>query len=231
MFRIQKHIIIILTFLMPILIKAQSISLGIGTDIPYQVYANVTFETKQVDISYKSGILTRPYSDAILNLFQALGTDEIYIKLLETSYDFGWMNTLGAYYKFGEKRKWYAGPELRFDYFTASETPSGILEEIAGDRFENGNQTTNIKGKLSVMTYAIGWRSGYKFELKQNNKHNFRIEISAAKYIATHATLKINGESNTNLNKYVDEQIWENMFKRNGVLIGFGVSYAYRFKK
>lgn len=92
---------------------AQGVGLSIGTDFPYSHYLGFNYELETVDFSYRTGLLVPPYSDAIIVIIDGLGTDEIYINLLEVTYDLGWMNSLGAYFKFGEDKSWYLGPEFR----------------------------------------------------------------------------------------------------------------------
>ena len=66
--------------------KAQELSLQIGTDIPYQHYLSANLQVGSVQFSYGTGVLVPPYSDAILALIQGLGVDEIYIDLLDASF-------------------------------------------------------------------------------------------------------------------------------------------------
>ncbi len=70
-------------------LNSQNLSILTGTDVPYQHYIGATLQSKQVDISYRTGILVPPYSDAILGIIERLGTNETYIDLLQPAYKFG----------------------------------------------------------------------------------------------------------------------------------------------
>ena len=74
----KKLIFLSFILLLALNANAQSFSATIGTDIPYQHYLGINMELKNIDISYRTGILVPPYSDAILGIIQGLGTDEIY---------------------------------------------------------------------------------------------------------------------------------------------------------
>ncbi len=95
---IVSSIIICLTFNL----KAQQMRLSIGTDIPYQHYLGASFKMIDLDISLRTGVLLPPYSDAILSIMEAMGTMEIYTRILENTFNFGWMNSMGAYYRFSK---------------------------------------------------------------------------------------------------------------------------------
>ena len=92
-----------------------TLSVLVGTDIPYQHSLGTEIRVKDVRFSLRTGLLVDPYSGLTLDLLDAFGTEEVYIRLLEASYQFGTMNGLGMQYLFGKKKRWYVGPELRFD--------------------------------------------------------------------------------------------------------------------
>ena len=210
---------------------AQNFSFSIGTDVPYQYYLGINSELKNIDFSYRTGILTPPYSDVILDIIERLGTDEIYINLLDASYDFGWMNSIGAYYKFGKLKSWYIGSEFRVDYLTASDTPEDLIEAVSGRSFNRSNFNNRGAGlKLGLRTFALGIRFGKSFSLSSNKKHYLKTEFSLAKHIATHSILQSNGNDLERINQELDRLLWDDVFKRYGYLGGFGFAYCYIFK-
>jgi len=206
---------------------AQDCSISIGTDIPYQHYVGFNIESQNFDFSVRTGILVPPYSDVILTAIESLGTDEIYTNLLDKTYDFGWMNSLGAYYKFGERKNWYVGPEFRLDYFTASETRKEIIETLLGQSISRVNSNSEIK--LGVRTFALGFRIGKSISLSSNNKHYLKTELSIIKHVGSRATVTNNGNNLERVSQEVDRILWDNFFKPYGFLAGVGFAYSYRF--
>ncbi len=179
---------------------AQNLSATIGTDIPYQHYLGATFETKYVDLSYRTGLLTSPYSDAAIVALEVFDVDQIYIDLTESAYQVGWMNSIGTYAKLGNKKRWYIGPEFRLDYLTAADTPVELLELVIGQSVKPStnsgigsgnilNKATDIEAKvnikLGVILYAVGFRLGRSFSLDSDEKHLIRTEFSFAKHVET----------------------------------------------
>lgn len=227
----MKNLVIlsILFFLTP-KANSQSFSASIGTDIPYQHYLGINMELKNIDISYRTGILVPPYSDAILGIIERLGTDEIYIKLLDVAYEFGWMNSVGVYYKFGSEQKWYAGSEFRFDYLSASDTPAELVEAISGQTINRPNFINrNIELKLGLRMLALGLRFGRTFNLGTSNKHFLKTEFSISKHIATQSILQGNGNNLERINQEIDKLLWDDVFKTYGYVGGFGIAYSYKF--
>ena len=138
--------------------SAQKISKSIGTDIPYQHYAAVSFHTENIAVSYRTGLLLPPYSDLALNVIEGLGTEEVYIDLVESSFDFGWMNSLGVYYKPGRGKSWYLGPEFRLDHLAVSNTSYEIIEVITGESIDASDRPEEyeIVAELGLTIVCLG---------------------------------------------------------------------------
>lgn len=234
-FKLMKQLIISLTILIGSLnVSAQNFSLSAGTDIPYQHYLAVNLELKKIDFSYRTGILTPPYSDAILDIINVLGTDDIYIDLLDASFDFGWTNSIGTYYKFGKKKDWYVGGEIRYDYLTAADAPQSIIQTITGQPISLVSFLfSSVELKLGLKMLATGFRFGKSFTLSSNNKHHLKTEISGSKYILTQSVLELQGLNlGLNLepiNKELNSLLWEDVFKKYGYIGGLGIAYSYSF--
>jgi hypothetical protein len=211
-------------------VNAQKLNLSIGTDIPYQFFVGAGLETEPIDISYRTGILVPPYSDMILSIIESLGTAEVYINLLDVAYDRGWMNSIGAYYKFPGDRSWYIGAEFRLDQLAAKDSVSDLVEAVIGIPLGTfGFIQTNPEVDMGLTLYALGIRLGKSFEFFNNKKHRFKTEISIAKHLATQSSLHINGQNAPNMNAILDEILWEDVFKKNGYVFGMGLSYSYTF--
>lgn len=219
-----------ITFFLVFKAFTQSFSASIGTDIPYQHYLGINMELKNMDISYRTGILVPPYSDAILGILEGLGTDEVYLNLLDAAYEFGWMNSLGAYYKFGSEKKWYTGAEFRIDYLTASDSPSDLIEAVSGQTLNRTNfMTRNIELQLGLRIFASGFRFGKSFSLDSGDRHSLKTEFSVSKYIATQSFLQGNGNNLERINEEISRMLWEDVFRTYGYVGGLGLAYSYRF--
>jgi hypothetical protein len=211
-------------------VKAQQLSLSVGTDIPYQHYLGTSIKTTSLDISYRTGVLLPPYSDAILTLMEELGVNEIYTKILEEAFSVGWMNGMGAYYRFSENKSWYLGGELRLDYLTAAKTSSEQIENATGSLFTRNNVITRDQElDLGLLLYALGVRMGKSFSISKNNKHLINIELSFSKHLASQTYLTTDSSNGDEINQVLDDLFWEDVFSKYGYIGGLGISYAYTF--
>ncbi|MEC7987523.1 MAG: hypothetical protein VX278_20320 [Myxococcota bacterium] len=205
-------------------------SLMIGTDVPYQVNLGAAYDAGPVRFSFRSGILAGPYSTLTLSIVEMLGTDEVYINLLEASYQFGSMNSLGTQYMFGQKKRWQIGTEFRFDYLFASETPEELIDAVTGESSTpSGPFIAERNIEMSLMMYAIGLRFGREFVVGKDEHHSFLIEFSLFKHFSTVTRLNINGEYAERLTDSLDTLLWEEVFLPYGYLGGVGLNYKYTF--
>ncbi len=226
----RKIIISIIAIFGSLNLLAQNFSISLGTDIPYQHYLGANLELRKIEFEYRTGVLTPPYSDAILDIIQFLGTDDIYINLLDASFELGWTNSVGSYYKFGKNKNWYTGAEIRLDYLTAEDTPKDVIQTITGEQINDINTFFNrAQLKLGLKMIAAGLRLGKSFKLSPNNKHYLKTEISINKYITTKSILKLNGNNLQALNKELNKILWEDVFKKYGYVGGIGFAYSYKF--
>jgi hypothetical protein len=206
-------------------------SVLVGTDIPYQHFIGISHSVNYVTVSLRTGLLVPPYSDLILKTLEVMGTNEAYIQLLESSYEFGWMNSLGMYYRFGNTQKWYLGPEFRVDHLIAPDTPDELIESVTGEEISRivnrgANQNQNNNTRLSITTFALGLRFGRVFRLIP--RHRIHAEISLYKHVGVHTQLESNGERIPDQN--LENLFWEDVFKPYGYLGGIGIVYSYSFR-
>lgn len=213
-------------------VKSQELSISAGTDFPYQHYLGISLQSPNTEFYYRSGVLVPPYSDIILGTIEKLGTAEIYINILESAYDFGWMNSLGASFSFGKEKKWYAGPEFRLDFLTASHTPADQVESLLGRPIISIiNPIIELNTELGLTMYAAGLRLGRSFVFGDIDQYSFNIELSFAKHIETQSLLTLNDQHTGELNKLLDGILWEDVFKKYGYIGGVGISFRYSFNQ
>ena len=223
---------IVLSFLFVNQAHASSFLISAGTDIPYQLHVGAAVQHDRWRASFKSGLLSGPYSDLTLSLIEAMGTPEIYVNLLDSAYDLGSMNGLALQVMLGKKRLWSIGPEFRFDYLTASDTPSDLLEAVVGDIDVPGimaNRGKDLEVSLGLMTYAAGLRCGREMAFGASSQHLMHIDLSVYKHYSTQSNLTINDEEPQELSEALDELLWEDVFRPYGYLGGLGIAYSYRF--
>jgi hypothetical protein len=223
-------IFIIIVFL-TLSARSQSVSIGVGTDIPYLYYAGIDFGLKNVDFTYRTGILIPPYSDAILATLNGIGVDDIYINILDAAYQFGWMNSIGAYYKIGYQKDWYIGGDFRFDWLIASDAPRDLVETVTGQSINFGNRfRRDVELQLGLRMLAFGLRIGKSFTLDSENRHSISTEISINKYISTRSSLEANGNDLEIANEILDDLLWEDVFGPYGYVGGIGIKYSYKIR-
>ncbi len=223
---------LLLSYLFVFSAQARSYLLSSGTDTPYQFYVGVAVQQEHFRVSFKSGLLSEPYSDLTLSLIEAFGTPEVYVNLLDSAYDLGSMNGLALQWMFGKKKLWSIGPEFRFDHLTASDTPSDLLEAVVGELdvpAAIGKRGKDLNVRLGLTTYAVGLRFGREFVLGASSQHLVHTDLSVYKHYATQSVLMINDEQPEELNKVLDDLLWEDVFRPYGYLGGLGVAYSYRF--
>ncbi len=212
--------------------KSQDLGISVGTDLPYQHFLGVALQTKPIDVYYRTGILIPPYSNIILGIIEQLGTNEIYTRILKSTYEFGWMNSLGVCYKFGKQKKWYGGPEFRLDYLTASKTPSDLIGAVVGKQISIvNNPFIKINTELGLIMYAFGVRFGRSFVFGTSSQYSFNLELSVYKNIETQSILSINNQQTGELNELLDQLLWKDVFKKYGYIGGIGISFKYSFRK
>lgn len=201
----------------------------VGTDVPYQFNLGATYDVGRLRLSVRSGALAGPYSSSTLSILDALGTDDTYIQLLESSYEAGSMNSLGAQLLLGRQKRWQLGVELRFDYLFASDTPEELVETLTGESFPSLGGLGDRDITLSLAMYAVGLRFGREFFFGDQRKHSLLVELSGYKHFAIAARLSMNGEYAARLTEPLNALLWEDVFLPYGYLGGLGLNYKYTF--
>lgn len=211
-------------------INAQNLHFKVGTDIPYQFSIGIGVEHKSFGLAFETGVLTPPYSNAILNIIEALGTDELYINLLNSSFSFGSMNALQPHYLLGKNKNWAMGLDLRYDFLTASDAPTDVIEQLLERNLFTPLQR-NRTVSMSLGLLGTGLRLSRRFPLGKTNNHQVQIELSAIKHIGTITNVQLNNLESEVLSKEVNTLLWDDVFKPYGYVGGLGVKYIYKFRK
>lgn len=206
-------------------------SVLIGTDVPYQFYVGANRPVKKSILSLRTGLLVGPYSDMTLKTISLLGTDDVYIRLLETSYRFGSMNSIGTQHFLGQNKRWFTGPELRLDYLTASETSSELVEAVVGQSISGPSRFRSqpVDVELGLRLFAAGLRAGRIVQLGNKAYHKLNIEFSLYKHFHTRSKLLINGARPESVDDRLNDLLWADVFWPYGYLCGLGINYGYSF--
>ncbi|NJL12375.1 MAG: hypothetical protein HC913_04835 [Microscillaceae bacterium] len=215
--------------------SAQDYSITIGTEFPYQHYLGFNLKVKDLDISLRTGILTDPYSDILIDALSIYDYPEEILDLLKATYEFGWMNSIGVYKRFGKRKQWYVGPEFKIDYLNAETTPVEIFETLYEDaRVRNleiiDENTTDID--FGLTTFAFGIRVGRTFQLvKDNPRHLLNAEFAIYRYISINSKVTVDGNNSGIVDAITDELLWQDFFGPYGQFPVLGISYTYLFSK
>lgn len=213
-----------------LLIDAQNLHFKVGTDIPYQFSTGIGVEHKSFGLAFETGFLIPPYSNAILNIIEALGTDELYINLLNSSFSFGSMNALQPQYLLGKNKNWTIGLDLRYDFLTASDASRDVMEQLLERNLFTPIQR-NRKISMSLSLLGTGLRFSRRFPLGKTNNHQLQIELSAIKHIGIKTNVQLNNLESEVLSDEVNALLWDDVFKPYGYVGGLGVKYIYKFAK
>ena len=208
---------------------AKQWGLEVGTDIPYQYKVAVSHSWDRLEVHLHTGVLTKPYSQVILNLIHALGTEQIYIDLLTPSFQLGWMNGFSMRYQFGKNRSWFVGPEIKLDHLIAQDTPRDLLEIVTGQNLNSlriNPQSTQVSMGLNLL--SVGVRVGKSFAIDKKRKHFIRLDVNAFKHLSSRSFLQINNQEPKLMNQELDQLLWEEVFQPYGYFGGVSVTYLFK---
>lgn len=185
-------------------LRAQ-ISLRVGTDVPiqYAVGADWQFH-RHFSVGAKAGVLTAPYSNAILGLLAAFGTDQIYVDLIDEAFQLGTIGELSANGHFGKN---YAGLYGQTVMLRAGDAPKALMEAALGVTIPNpgiGPNAPALELALTSRLYQIGARYGRRFPISE--QFELRAEIGVSKNIGSVSKIYTNSRSTDNLNALIDSE-------------------------
>ncbi|MEM6831206.1 MAG: hypothetical protein AAF551_11890, partial [Bacteroidota bacterium] len=109
------------------------------------------------------------------------------------------------------------------------DTPTDLIETITGQSLRIGNLINRtIETRLGLTLFGAGLRIGRSFAISENARHTIKTELSFTKYLSTQSSLSVNNQNLINVNQVLDRLLWEDVFKKYGVVGGIGVAYSYR---
>jgi len=216
-------------------LSAQEYSVTAGTEFPYQHYLGFNVHVNDLDISYRTGILNKPYSDILIDALSIYDYPDEVLDFLKETYEVGWMNSIGVYKRFGKNKQWYLGPEFRLDYLNQQTTPVEVAESFFDDArlndFEIIDESTEDV-EVSLLTLAFGVRVGRTFQpIKNNPRHLINAELAIYRYIEVHSKVTIDGNNSEIVDELTDELLSKDFFGPHGQFPVLGVSYSYLLSK
>lgn len=199
-------------------------------DISYEFFPDEHFSSE-----FQIGILTRPYSDVILSIMEAFGTDEAWTNLVDDAFEYGTIFTLTPKYHF---KKSYAGFFGQMIILNGYETPFSAFGAYYGINTSPMETAIPIGNHLNVtlesQLFNLGLVYGRHFYIiKDNPQWCLTGEISLAKTI----TSKNYFESNMPvLDETLGEPIYDKMdselnetYQKYAIIPTLNIHLAYKF--
>jgi hypothetical protein len=212
---------------------AQKHSLKLGTDIPLQYAIGYDFQVSQkVSVGAKFGLITTPYDEILLGLFELFGANERVIEVIRNGFDKGLVFELGGNYHL--KGNHLVGLSGQYVDLRASEARADAIETLLNISFSSlhgplknivPDDIIYLKSSLYQLVFRYGWEKQLK-----NPRFKIRPEVS----------LSINLGSNTNIRSdlydvsEVEDDVNKSLkefYHRNAYIPTFGLYFVYTFGK
>jgi hypothetical protein len=183
-------------------------NLKFGTYIPVQYCAQLNYRRNHWSYTVNVGLLTAPYSKAIVGILKLFGTDEATADLIYDSYKVGFLPQAGLNYHF---RRSYIGLYGQGALLRGKNTPKGIVESYynidINDYIANSRKSNEMQIDLLTNLYNVGLVYGRQFRL--NSKQTIDLEFSFAKTIASKSSIYLNSIYNTALSGITQTELNE----------------------
>lgn len=124
--------LVLICFFIPALSQndVRKSSVDLGTEIPVIYSAGLTFPVyKQLDLNFRTGILTYPYDRAIISILDAFVNDKALTGTIGEAFSYGICFKSGINYLF---RSLYTGIHYSFLSLTAKDTPVDLINNYYG---------------------------------------------------------------------------------------------------
>lgn len=206
----------------------------LGTDVPYQYYGGVGVELAPLTLTYRAGLLARPYPATLTALLRGIGLDALYADLIDASFASGWMNTLSVQLAVGRRGRVRVGLDLRHDRVATDDTSFDVIAPLLGPALAaalappGGRPTVGFR--VASRLTGGGLRGGYDLPLGRSGRHALRLELSLAKYVESATTLALDGEENAALSALGEDILARDVFGPYGFVGGIGVGVVSRVR-
>jgi hypothetical protein len=206
----------------------------IGTQIPFQY--NIGYEnrfTGRFSANLQAGILTKPYDQAIINIMSKLGVGDVYIRVLESAFKFGFVGDLSGRYHFGKN---YTGIYGQFIRLSGQDTPSGLVESAFKVNLSNyprkRNQPIPAAGEnlfIQSSLVQLGILYGRRFLFK-DPQWEIHAEFSISKNISSQTKVTSETREVVNLQTLINNEL-VSLYKDYAYIPSLNVYLVYKLGK
>lgn len=220
-----------LVILLPAAAYAQQSALKVQAEVPLQF--GIGYESRlsnRFSFSLQVGLLTQPNSTLIVNILEAMGTDEQIALMIDNAFDLGVVGEAGINYNF---RKNYFGTFVQIIGLQAGDTPTELIETYYGEDISSypakrrNIQTEEVTLSLRSTLVQAGVLYGRRFPLA--NKH-FEIdaEFGISANIGSQSKLNSNDRDLQALSAEVDDEL-HYYYSHYAFVPSLTVALAYKF--
>ncbi len=212
---------------------AQKHSIKIGTDIPLQYAIGYDFQASQkVSIGAKFGLITTPYDDILLGLFELFGAGERVIEVIRDGYDNGLVFEIGGNYHFKENH--LVGLSSQFIDLRASEARADAIETLLNFSFSSlpgplkniaPDDIIYVKSSLYQLVIRYGWEKQLK-----NPRFKIRPEVSLSINLSSNTKVRSDVYDLSDIQDDVDD-FMKTFYHNYAYIPTFGIYFIYTFGK
>lgn len=233
----MKHILfgtlVAILFFSTLTIFGQKHSVKIGTDIPLQYAIGYDYQISQrFSTGIKFGVLTTPYDEILLGLFELFGANENVIEVIKNGYEYGLILELGGNYHFGKNH--LIGLSGQFIDLRSSQARAEAIETMLGIDFSDlpgpiqdaaPDDIYSVKSNLYQLVVRYGWTKQLK-----NPRFKIRPEVSLSINLSSYTQVQSDEYDISDIQDDVND-FMKTFYHHYGYIPTFGVYFVYTFGK
>jgi len=214
-------------------VVAQKHSVKIGTDIPLQYAIGYDYQISQrFSSGLKFGLLTTPYDEILLSLFELLGANENVIEVIKDGYEIGLILEVGGNYHFG--RNHMLGVSGQLIDLRASEARADAIETLLGINFSDflgplknlaPDDIIYVKSTLYQLVVRYSWTKQLK-----NPHFKIRPEVSLSINLSSNTQVQSDEYDLSDIQDDVDN-FMTTFYHHYAYIPTFGIYFVYTFGK
>lgn len=222
----KKQLLLFLALLLASMVHAQEVYLSLGTQVPLQHELRVQVHaSERVALHAGIGWLTRPYDEAILGIMGKLGTAQVYIDLLENTFQQGWIVQSGIHYQWNNHYVGVFGQSIRL---TAEDTPAQLVSTVLGlnSLIYQWLRLPDEQMQLHSQLWQAGLFYGYRWPLP-NRRWAIHTEVAFSAHMASKSQLSSPRREVSTLSDWLHNDL-QQVYKQYAYLPTLRVAVAYR---
>lgn len=222
-----------LIFILHFSANAQKHSVKIGTDIPLQYALGYDFQVHhKATAGVKMGILTTPYDDILLGLFELMGGSERILDVIKDGFHNGLIFELGGNYYF--KGNQFFGLSGQYIDLRASEARADAIETLLNIDFSNfpiplNNIAPDDIIYVNSQLYQLVIRYGWEKQMK-NPRFKIRLEVSLSINLSSRSRIKSDLYDISEISDDVNNSL-RDFYHQYAYIPTFGIYFVYTLGK